>query len=143
MSLSLKDRDRRYGAIRNLMRDRGIDCLIIGRDSNTTRGNLRYVSNYGVNFGEQYCMFPEAPFFLGSFISSSYVRRVGWIDECIEAADAPNQIVREISRRSFLGKVGLVGMQYMSVPVCQALMDAFPWPIRLRTKTGPKQKRSV
>ncbi len=128
MSLSLKERDRRYEAIRDLMRSRGIDCLlIIGRDSNTTRGNLRYVSNYGVNFGEQYCLFPldESPCFLGSFISSSYVRRAGWIDECIEAVDAPNQIVREISRRSFSGRIGLVGMQYMSVPVYMALKGAF------------------
>jgi Xaa-Pro aminopeptidase len=128
MTISLKERDRRYEAIRKLMRNGGFDCLlIVGRDGHTTRGNLRYVSNYGVNFGEQYCVFPldENPVFLGSSISSTYVRRAGWIDECIETGGVPNQIVREISRRNLSGKIGLVGTHYMSVPVYLSLKDAF------------------
>jgi Xaa-Pro aminopeptidase len=129
MTISLKERDRRYQAIKELIRENNLDCLlIIGRDSNTTRGNLRYVSNYGVNFGEQYCLFPADgdPVFLGSLISSAHVRRAGWIHDCIETSDISHQIIREISRRSRSNAVGLVGMQYMSAPLYLSIAEAFP-----------------
>ncbi|HVN94831.1 MAG TPA: M24 family metallopeptidase [Syntrophorhabdaceae bacterium] len=129
MSFSLNERDRRYEAIRRLMREAGLDNLVIvGRDSHTARGNLRYVSNHGVNFGEQYCLFPvdSDPVFLGSPIASSHVRRAGWIHDCVDVTGDSARVIEEISRRSHGDSLGLVGIQHLPVPLYLSLREAFP-----------------
>jgi len=126
--MSLKERDRRYERIRESMRNGKIDCLLVaGRDGYTSRGNLRYVSNYGVNFGEQYCLVPSEvePVFLGSILALSRVRSAGWIHDCLEMVDAPKQIVQELSRFDRGNKMGIVGLPSLSVPVYLAVEAAF------------------
>ena len=61
MAVSLKERERRFSAIRAMMKKDEIDSLlVIGREGYMNRGNIRYITNYGVITMEQYCIFgPE------------------------------------------------------------------------------------
>jgi Xaa-Pro aminopeptidase len=128
VNLSLEERDRRYKAIRELMEQHGYDCLIItGRDGYITRGNLRYVTSYGVNFGEQYCLFPAdgEPVFLGSVMASAQVRRAGWVAESVIVTDASEQVISAIRNYDKGNRIGLVGLPYTSVPLYLALNRSF------------------
>ncbi len=126
--LSIEERNRRYDAIRQLMSANTFDCLIIaGRDGLGCRGNIRYVTNYGVNFGEQFCCFPisEKPIFLGSHISVNQVSKAGWISEFLETEDASRQVIDEVRRFDRGNYLGIIGLTSITVPVYIRLKEAF------------------
>ena len=59
--LSLSERDRRWGMIRDAMRRRDLACLIIWGDSgkwDSKMANVRYVTQIGGNGEEAVCIFP-------------------------------------------------------------------------------------
>ena len=59
--LSLKERDRRWGVVREAMKTQGLDCLVIaGRNSSWDQdmANVRYLTHIGGNGTQAYVIFP-------------------------------------------------------------------------------------
>jgi Xaa-Pro aminopeptidase len=104
------------------------DCLVVaGRDGFGCRGNVRYVTNYGINFGEQFCLFPaeEDPVFLGSVTANVQVRGSGWVDELCEIKDPPRQLMEQVSRFDKGKRIGIVGLTFISAPAYLSLKEKF------------------
>ena len=102
MAISLKERDRRYSAIRKLMRQDNIDCLLVaGRDGYMNRGNIRYITDYGIITGEQYCIFrlDDIPVFLaGKGPAISRLHEAEWPLDFRVTPDPVAQAVEELSQ---------------------------------------------
>jgi Xaa-Pro dipeptidase len=130
MGISLEERDRRYRAIRELMAREELDSLLIaGRGDHMSRGNIRYITNYGIITGEQYCVFPStgAPIFIARktpFLAK--LREAGWIPAFSETSNPQEQVKKELSNFDRGNKVGIVGMTDISVPMYLAVQAEFP-----------------
>jgi Xaa-Pro aminopeptidase len=128
MTISRREYERRYMAIRLLMKKDGLDCIVIvGRGDDFHRGNVRYVTGTG---GGGCCIFPQGgrPVFLvGPNQSTS--PKIGKIVEAVdlldlrETDDNVGQAGREVSRFRQGGKVGIVGLECISVPMYLRLKD--------------------
>jgi len=138
MAISLEERDRRYRAIQELMKKDKLDSLVVaGRGDYMSRGNIRYITNYGTIIGEQYCIFPAqgAPIFIARntpFLVT--LRRAGWVPDIREASNPLEKIKQELSRFDQGNQVGVVGIGDISVPVYLAIERQFPG--RLLDATG-------
>lgn len=133
MGLSLKERDRRYAAIRKLMEKENLDCLVcVSRDTYTGRGYTRYLSNHGNNFGEQIVMFPieGEPSILASTIRGPAIERAGWVHNFIPHADSferAKQTKQELARLDRGNKIGIAGLTLnITVPVYLAVQEQCP-----------------
>ena len=63
-TVSSQEKERRHRRIRQRMEERGIDCLIVAGSSgnyNEKSGELRYISNNVVYYGEGFALFPRNP----------------------------------------------------------------------------------
>ncbi len=128
MAISRREYERRYTAIRHLMKKDGLDCLVvIGRGDDFHRGNVRYITGTG---GGGCCIFPREGrpvFLIGPNQSTS--PKIGKIIEAIdlldlrETDDNSRQAGREVSRFRQGNKVGLVGMDCIPVPMYRNLKD--------------------
>jgi Xaa-Pro aminopeptidase len=122
LAISLKERDRRYKAIRDLMIKENLDALlVVGRSDAFTRGNIRYITNQGVIGGEQYCVLgPEGlpVYFLpGKGPVVARLRKAEWPLDLREAPDQLVQVLQELSRFDKGNKIGLVGLGEIAVPL--------------------------
>ena len=130
MSFSHQEYKRRYVAIREIMKNKGLDCLLVsGLSDDFNRGNIRYITGSGRG---GCCIFPleGAPVFLaapGPSISPKLHLTVGALDllDLKETANAVEQAVIEISRFDRGNKIGLVGMESISVPMYLTVKDKF------------------
>ncbi len=129
MSVSLNERDRRYSAIRKLMKKDGLDALLVaGRDGYMNRGNIRYITNYGIVTMEQYCIFPpegDPVFITGKGPVMARLNKAEWKLDFRVTSDPIAQAVKELSRLDNGKKMGIVGMQDMSVPMYLAVKEKF------------------
>ena len=129
MAISLKERDRRYSVIRKMMRQDNIDCLLVaGRDGYMNRGNIRYITDYGIVTGEQYCIFrPEDnPVFLaGNGPVISRLHEAEWPIDFRVTSDPVAQAVKELSQLDNGNKIGIVGIQDISVPMYISIVKQF------------------
>ena len=129
MAISLEERDRRYSAIREMMKEDELDSLLVaGRDGYMNRGNIRYITNYGVVTGEQYCIFrPEgAPIFItGKGPVMARLKKAEWALDFRVTSDPVAQVVKELSHLAKGNKVGIVGMQDISVPMYLTVQEQF------------------
>ena len=130
MSISQREFERRYVAIRELMTKEELDCLIVvGLSDDFNRGNIRYITGSG-NGG--CCILPleGAPVFLArpyQKTSPKLRRTVAAIDllDLRETSDPAGQAAKELSRFYRGNKVGVVGMTCISVPMYSALAEKF------------------
>jgi Xaa-Pro aminopeptidase len=130
MAISRQEYQRRYMAIRELMKQDELDCLVIaGLGDDFNRGNVRYITGSGRG---GYCVFPlegQPVLFTGLNQSTSpKIRKtVEALDllELRETADYVLQIGRELSRFNRGSKIGIVGMGCISVPVYLNLKEIF------------------
>jgi Xaa-Pro aminopeptidase len=129
MTISPEERNRRYSAIREKMKPDNLDnLLVVGRDGALTRGNIRYVTGYGVVTGEQYCVFPAQglPIFIsGKGPTVSRLRAGDWPLDYRTTSDPGEQIIKELSDLDRGGKIGIVGMQEISVPTYLKILEKF------------------
>lgn len=59
MSISLDERDRRYGMLEEMMHERELDNLpVAGHGDHVSRGDIRYITDFGIITGQIYCIFP-------------------------------------------------------------------------------------
>jgi Xaa-Pro aminopeptidase len=130
VAISREELSRRHEGIRALMGERGMDCLVIaGRSDYFSRGNIRYVTNLPLG---GFAVFPaggKAIYFLSrNQIASPKHEQAGPIREFLdlkEIYDPVEQVVLEASRLSEKGRIGVVGMNDIPLPVYLALKDRF------------------
>jgi len=122
MAISRQEYQRRFIAIRELMKRDELDCLIIvGLGDDFNRGNIRYITGSGRG---GYCVFPlEGPPVLLTGLNQSTSPKIRKTVEAVdlleltETTDHVLQLGREISRFHRGCKIGIVGMGCISVPV--------------------------
>jgi Xaa-Pro aminopeptidase len=130
MTISLKERDRRYKDIRELMTKGKLDALlVVGRGDCFSRGNIRYITNQGIIAGEQYCIFgPEGvPIYMlpGKGPVVARLQKAAWNLELREAPKLTEQIVEDLSCLDRGNKIGIVGMGEIAVSVYMGLQRKF------------------
>jgi Xaa-Pro aminopeptidase len=112
------------------MAGQGMDCLLVfGLADDFNRGNIRYITGSGRG---GCCIFPAegAPVLLAGINQSKspkLARTVGALEllDIRETDDNIKQAVTEITRCSGGGRIGLVGMNCMPVPMHAALGNRF------------------
>jgi len=129
MAISLEERDRRYGAIRELMLKDKLDSLLVaGRGDYLSRGNIRYITDYGIIIGELYCIFTleGVPVFIASKGPvPAKLHKAEWALDFRETSNRVEQVIKELSRLDKGNKVGIVGMADISVPMYLAVLAQF------------------
>jgi len=130
MKISKQEYKRRYAAIQDQMKKDNLDCLlVVGRNDDFNRGNIRYVTGSG-NGG--CCIIPleGAPVFLtrpNQETSPKLSRTVTAFDllDLRGTSKPEEQAVKELSRFYQGNGVGLVGMPCISVPMYLAVKETF------------------
>jgi Xaa-Pro dipeptidase len=129
MSISQRERDRRYSAIRDLMIKNGLDRLLVaGRAGHLSRGNIRYITNYGSVAGAEYCIFPleGSPIVVrGKGPGLSKLIKAGWILDFRQTSNPAEQVIKELAQSDKGNKIGIVGMGDISVPMYLAVQEQF------------------
>lgn len=128
MGISQQEFERRYDAIRELMKRDGTDCLIVfGLGDDFNRGNIRYITGSGRG---GCCVFPleGKPVFLTGLNQSSSpklhktIEAVDLLD--LRETDKPAEQVKEELSRFYRGNgVGIIGMGCISVPMYEAVKE--------------------
>jgi Xaa-Pro aminopeptidase len=123
MAISLRERARRYTLIREQMDQQGLDVLvIIGRDGSNNRGNHRYVAGYGVVAAfHHFVVFPrdevEPVFFSGESLAILTPNARGWVNDIRPQLKPQKLVAEEVRRFKRSGKVGLVEMDTVPIPI--------------------------
>lgn len=121
MSLSTKERDRRYANIRSGMERENLDVLVVygnsGRQGPNT-GNLAYVSNYIPFSGQQVLVFPkegEPVLFVGVENQRIEALRKSWVTDvrCEAMTPVPAQASEYL--KSEFGNAKRVGISSLSI----------------------------
>jgi Xaa-Pro aminopeptidase len=128
MSISLQEFERRYKGIRELMGKEEVDCLlVIGVSDDFNRGNIRYITGSGRG---ECCIFPfeGAPVFLTSpnQSSSSKIRKMVEALDLLDLRETSNpveQVKQELSHFYKGNRVGIAGMECISVPMYLAVKE--------------------
>jgi Xaa-Pro aminopeptidase len=130
MGISHQEYQRRYAAIRELMKKDGLDSLlVIGLSDDFNRGNIRYITGSGRG---GCCVFPleGQPVFLTmpNQLASPKLRNTMEAFDLLdfrEAANTTEQVNKELSRLDRGNSIGLVGMACISVPMYLAVKEKF------------------
>jgi Xaa-Pro aminopeptidase len=130
MSISNREYERRYAAIRQLMKKEGLDSiLIVGISDDFNRGNVRYITGTGRGGT---CIFPAEgkPIFFtmpGGAANPKLPRTMEAFDllDFRETANTVEQVKTELSRLDKGRKFGLIGMACISVPLYLAVKEKF------------------
>jgi Xaa-Pro aminopeptidase len=128
---------RRYSEIRESMRGRSLDLLLISGNSQLSqRGHLRYLTNWAQWLFEEYALFPlkgELVYF------SRYALRAELVKSFCRIKDVrfpqygqhglgniPAQQISEIIQGLHLSKIGIVGFETMSAEFYRTLVENLP-----------------
>jgi Xaa-Pro aminopeptidase len=131
VSISKQEFLRRYDAIRRMMSNEQMDCLVIaGRPDYFARGNIRYVA--GLPFGG-YALFPKEGkpiyFLSANQISSPKHEKAAPVHELLELkelGDPVSQLIDELKRFDGGGTIGLLGATtVMPVPIYLSLKGTY------------------
>jgi Xaa-Pro aminopeptidase len=130
MSISRQEYERRYAAIRGLMKEEEVDCLlVVGLSDDFNRGNIRYITGSGRG---GCCIFPPkgAPVFLtgpGQAASPKLRRTMDAFDllDLRETPDPVAQAEKELSRLDRGNRIGVVGMACITVPMYLMAKERF------------------
>ncbi|MGD0795291.1 MAG: Xaa-Pro peptidase family protein [Dehalococcoidales bacterium] len=130
MGISIQEYQRRYAAIRELMKKEGLDSiLVIGISDDFNRGNIRYIAGTGRG---GVCIFPPEgnPVMLAmpNALASPKLPKTMEAFDLLDIRETSNnveQVLKELARLDKGNKIGLVGMACMSVPMYLALKEKF------------------
>ena len=97
---SVQEKDRRFAALRTLMRAQGYQALVLsGNAEATQRGYIRYVADWRRWGGKGFVVLPlegEPLLILGVGSQSYWARRVSWVPAVRAAGDLVAEVVRGI-----------------------------------------------
>lgn len=130
MAISLKEYNRRYLGVREAMKKGGFDSLlIVGLADDFNRGNVRYLTGSGRGGT---CVFPleGLPVFFISATQSQSPKLPQIIEalpllDMREIGNTAEQVVKELGRFDRGGKIGLVGINCIPVPVYLPVKEKF------------------
>ncbi len=130
MGISKQEFERRYTAIRGLMKKEKVDCILVfGTADDFNRGNIRYITGHGRG---GCCIFPsegKPVFLMGPGQSSSpKIRKTVEAFELLELRETTNsaeQVKKELSRFHQGNQIGIIGMECISVPIYLAVKENF------------------
>lgn len=130
MSISLQEFQRRYAAIRGLMKNSGLDSLVIyGLNEDFNRGNVRYVTGLGRG---GCCIFPldGAPVLLCDpiFAASPKVTKYMSARPLLDLKGTTNlveRVLEELSRLDRGGRIGIVGSTCIPAHIYGAVSEGF------------------
>jgi Xaa-Pro aminopeptidase len=130
MAISNQEYQRRYAAIREIMKKEGLDSiLVIGAADDFNRGNIRYITGTGrggccIFPAEGKPIFPTMPRSLASPKLPKTIEAFNLLD-FRETTNTIEQVKKELSRLDKGNKIGLVGLACMSVPMYLAVKEKF------------------
>src|SRR4030042_5404425 len=90
MLLSNKERDRRYSELRKRMKELGVELLPVLADTGDAglrQGNLRYLTDFKIVFGNGVLIFPvegDPVFFVFSTLGAKKAKELSWITDVHE-----------------------------------------------------------
>jgi Xaa-Pro aminopeptidase len=130
MGISLPEYQRRYNAIREVMKQQKLDSiLVIGISDDFNRGNIRYIAGNGRG---GVVIFPPdgKPVMLAmpNALASAKLPKTLEAFALLDIRETPNnidQVLTELARFDKGGKIGLVGLACMSVPMYLAVKEKF------------------
>lgn len=126
--VSEQERNRRYKALRQAMKDAGYQVLLVaGNAEATQRGYIRYVSDWRLWGGDGYVVLPledDPVLVLGPGSQSYWAGTVGWIQDVRSAADKMAEAIDVLTARGLSkSHIGVVGMnRLMSYRDIKSLM---------------------
>ncbi|MCK4862937.1 MAG: aminopeptidase P family protein [Dehalococcoidales bacterium] len=131
MSISRREFERRYAAIRQQMERDSLECLlVVGLSDDFNRGNIRYVTGSGRG---GCCVFPLEgdPVFMTGLNQSASPKIPKTVEafELLDLRETDNpagQVVEELSRFYTGNRIGIVGMNCIPVPLYLAVKEKFP-----------------
>ena len=133
MSLSEQERDRRHGEIKKRMQAKGIDTLLVFGDTGDwglRYGNLRYLTNSKVMFGNSALILPmdeEPVMFMFSGLQAGWAKKLSWIGD---ARFSPNLISDIVESLKTLGlkpkRLGVVSLSSLPLSWYERLRQEFP-----------------
>jgi Xaa-Pro aminopeptidase len=132
MALDLKERDRRYGLIRQEMVKRGLDALVVISDAQINqKGFVKYVTNYRSILYNLVVVFPlegEPRLLVPSPVQQYWANLLSWIpDVREEVPGVAESIVKSIEDMGLSrAKLGLINDKIMPADVYRSFVSAFP-----------------
>ena len=130
MGISVQEFQRRYGAIREVMKKERLDCLlIVGLNDDFNRGNIRYITGLGRG---GCCVFPleGRPVLLANPVLTTsrklprFMAAVDLLD--LETTTEPEkQAVVQLSRFDGGNNIGLVGRACIPAPMYISVAEKF------------------
>jgi Xaa-Pro aminopeptidase len=132
--ISDEEIQRRHQKLREEMRKRNISCMVVaGSQVNYGAGsdNLRYLSNYGIFYGEGYIVFPlsgEAKMFCRSVNQEFNARVISYIPTQVSGYPIfARDMVNFIKDQKLEGEnIGIVGVEIMPASVFLDLQQRLP-----------------
>ena len=132
MALDLKEKDRRYGLIRERMAAQGLDALIVISNSQITqKGFVRYLTNYRHILYNLVVIFPfkgEAKLLVPSPVQKYWAGLLSWVNNVEEQVPSLNEVLSRNLTDMGLSKarLGLINEKTMPADTYLSLMKNFP-----------------
>lgn len=133
MSLSDKERDRRYGEIKRRMRNKEVDVLLLFGDTGDwglRYGNLRYLTNSKVIFGNAALIFSldqEPVMFMFSGLQASWAKKLSWVKEAHFSGHLISDIVNTLKPLHWVNKrLGVISLSSLPLLWYQTLRQELP-----------------
>ena len=132
MALDLKEKDRRYGLIKERMAAQGLDALIVISNSQITqKGFVKYLTNYRHILYNLVVIFPfkgEAKLLVPSPVQKYWAGLLSWVNNVEEQVPSLNEILSRNLTDMGLSKarLGLINEKTMPADTYLSLMKNFP-----------------
>jgi Xaa-Pro dipeptidase len=133
MSLSLKERDRRHSELKKRMEAQNLNILLAFGDTGDfglRYGNLRYLTNCKVIYGNSALVFPidrEPVMLMFSDLQAEWAKKLSWITEVRASSNLISDIVKTLKS---LGpnekRIGVVSLASLPFSWYQTLRQEFP-----------------
>ena len=132
MALDLKEKDRRYGLIKERMAAQGLDALIVISNSQITqKGFVKYLTNYRHILYNLVVIFPfkgEAKLLVPSPVQKYWAGLLSWVNNVEEQVPSLNEVLSRNLTDMGLSKarLGLINEKTMPADTYLSLMKNFP-----------------
>ena len=131
---SEKERERRFKLVREKMKEKGFDALIVtGSTSQTDKGSIRYLTNFFVYTRYLHLLFPLEGDPKTYVLWPSHIpwaKETSWIENVRLSAPAPkvtSDMAADLKQLGCeAGKIGLVGMEILPAPFYLDLRSRLP-----------------
>lgn len=130
--VSKAERERRYQALRDVMRRAGYEGLLFaGNAEATQRGYIRYTSDWRLWGGNGFLILPlegDPVLVLGSGSQAYWAKAVGWVKDVRSVLDKMEEVVAALKAMGLAERaIGVVGLnRLMAYRDVQTLLTALP-----------------